>query len=172
MEKISIALAWKNGEMNILAAGSADEALAAYREAELDETNDFVGMLRKPVWYKRNTPARNKARAEEALRVIETVEVDASRAESVEAAKAAQAEADLAYETEKEAERLQAERVEDQLKLNQELAAMEQKERDQQAAADDQKMLAAQESIVEVSPSTEMEKAASKSKKKPKGKKG
>jgi hypothetical protein len=164
MEKTSIALAWKNGEMKILATGDADSVLAAYREAELDQTNDFVGMLRKPVWYKRNTPARNKARHEESLKVIEKDEVDASRSESQEIAAKAKADADLAYEAKVEADRLEAERIEEQMKLNQGLAEMEQKERDQQAAADDERMFAAQESIVEVSPSTEMERAAKKKK--------
>ena len=165
MEKISIAVAFKGGEVTILKVGTPDEALAAYREAELDVANDFVGMLRKPVWYKRNTPARNKVRESERQMKTEVAEVEESRAESLAAAKIALKEAELAYEIEKEAERLQAERDENQLALNLKVAAMEAKERAQGEALEDEKMFAAQESITKVAPSAESEKSAKKKKK-------
>lgn len=166
MEKTSIAIAFKGGEMTVLATGDVDGVLAAYRKAELDPTNDFVGMLRKPIWYKRNTPSRNKARHEEALKATEKQEVEESKSESNESAAEARAEVDRIYAEKVEADRLQAERDEQTLKLNIELAEMEAKERAQQQAADDARMQAAQDSVVEVAPSTEMEKAARKSKKK------
>lgn len=166
MEKTNIALAWKNGEMTILAVGGVDEVLAAYREAEKDESNDFVGMLRKPVWYKRNTPSRNKVRHERSLQDAEVAEVIDIRAESIEEARKAREEAELVYATELEAARLQAERDEAQLKLNQELAAAEEKERAAQAAKDDEQLQAAEESIVEPAPTAEQEARAKGGKKK------
>jgi hypothetical protein len=164
MEKTSIALAWKNGEMTILATGDADAVLAAYRKAEQDESNDFVGMLRKPQWYKRNTPSRNKVRHEESLKLAELRDVEDSSEEAKAAAEKAHQEALAEYEAKIEMERLEAIREAAQARLNETLAKMEETERAQQAAKDDENLALAEASVVEVAPSTEMEKAAKKKK--------
>lgn len=162
MEKTSIAIAFKGGKMTILATGNVDEVLAAYREAEQDSSNEFVGMLRKPVWYKRNTPARNKVRHEQSLRSAEGAEVLESRSTSQKVA--AQAESDIAAElaAKEDEARLKAEREKAQGNLNANLASMEESERNQRAAAAEEEARLAEESVTEVSPSTEMEKHASK----------
>lgn len=165
MEKTSIAVSFKGGIMKVLATGGVDEVLAAYREAEKDDTLDFVGMLRKPMWYKRNTPARNKVRHAQALRDAELRDVADSREASVKAKAEAYVEAKSQREAKDEEASLQAERDRVQDELNQNLAQMEEKERAQRAASAEETARLAEESITEVSPSTEMEKRGKKGKK-------
>lgn len=145
MEKINIAVGFRNGEAEILKQGGVDEVLVAYREAELDESFEFVGMLRKPTWYKRNTPKLNAEREAERKIAAEQAEVINSRveldAEIADAKRAADAIA--------EANRIEAEAHEaalaEQARLNAEIEKMQREEQESEQAALDAKALASAE---------------------------
>ena len=157
MEKISIAVGFKNGTPEILKEGKVDEVLVAYREAELDDSFDFVGMLRKPTWYKRNTPKLNKEREEARRRDAEKQEVAVSSADSAEALAESEAQAKAAAQAAKEEDERAAERFAAQSELDAEIAKMEAADRAAFEAEEDERSLATAESIVEPAPSAEEE---------------
>lgn len=167
MEKINIAIGYKAGKTTIIAEGGVQEVLDAYNEAKKDESWDFVGMLRKPRWYKRATPKRSleltvqraKAEAERSRLEAEYAKQEEARIEAkleemrkqkeLEAAKA-----ELKYEDSKKA----------QARLNEKGAKAEQKERDGKIEEQLENQIAA-ESDEGLSPSTEELKASAPKKK-------
>ena len=111
MKKVIIAVGWKDGECKVLAEGSDAEVLAAYKEAAADPSYDDVGMLRKPRWYKYNSPARNKIRedakalhnarrveAELAQQVADAERIEAVRTRLKEQREIAEAKAEIVRE--------------------------------------------------------------------------
>jgi hypothetical protein len=157
MEKISIAVGFKDGIPEILKEGKVDEVLAAYREAELDDSFDFVGMLRKPVWYKRNTPKINKEREAERRKQAERNEVETSGIESAQALSESESQAKAAAQAAKDEDDRAAERFKEQSELNARIAKMEAADRAAFEAEEDERSLATAESIVDVAPSAEEE---------------
>lgn len=86
MEKISITIAWKGDDAEILAAGSAKEAEAAYNAARIDPQYDFVGYLRKPMWLKREAPKMTKRRKIQARGEVAQKELTAAEKKAADLA--------------------------------------------------------------------------------------
>lgn len=73
MFKTSIVVAVKDGKAEAQFFDSPQRAKDAYQEEKGDESNEFVGLLRKPVWYNRSSPANAaKQAAAQAVRDKQT----------------------------------------------------------------------------------------------------
>lgn len=174
MEKTSIAIAFKGSKMEVLKVGEVPEVLDAYNEAKGDESYDFVGMLRKPRWYKRATPKRSR---ELTLQRRKNEEERAKR----EAEYAAQEEARLEARIKELREQQEIESAKASLKKedakkandlkNEKLKEMEEKERQSKIEEQLENQISI-ESDKGLSPSTEEEKASAPAKKSAKKKTG
>ena len=74
MEKTNIVIGFKKEDdpnPDIVFCGDVDGCKKAYHDALHGDKYHFVGMLRKPVWFKRGKPPRVQAERDEAHRQLE-----------------------------------------------------------------------------------------------------
>ena len=84
MEKTSLVIGFSGGKATVIACGSVDECSAAYRKEIDADKFEFVGLLRKPAWYKRGKPGLVQKQKEEAHAKLKA-ELEKANEKAVEA---------------------------------------------------------------------------------------
>lgn len=84
MEKTSLVIGFNGGKATIVACGDVDTCFDAYRK-EIDGNNfEFIGLLRKPEWYRRGKPLLVQKQKEDAHAKL-TDELSKANEKAVEA---------------------------------------------------------------------------------------
>ena len=84
MEKTSLVIGFNDGKATVIARGSVDECSAAYRKEIDADKFEFVGLLRKPTWYKRGKPGLVQKQKEDAHAKLRA-ELEKANVKAVEA---------------------------------------------------------------------------------------
>jgi len=112
MEKTSLVIGFNGGKATVITCGDVDECSASYRKEIDSDKFEFVGMLRKPSWYKRGKPGLVQKQKEEAHEKL-AQELNKANERAVEAAVKAEAIEEQLKKAEKPAPKKKATKKKD-----------------------------------------------------------